>query len=448
MKHFATVFSLLLCAHGSVFDVIGCSSPADDLPDSPLTSPGESGDHRNLREDGATQGQDGAKPDSGSSNDEDASLVPGDPPVVDANIVTCRNGTRDIDEVCDSDEKNCALIDSNAFLSGSAPCNNTCTGYDTTGCTRKPNESSPVEIGAEPSKYLAINELYKTLKQWAQNADKFSEYVVFGKSGSYDNVAIRLSSAVSNPASTLPKVLINSGIHGDEQIGTASVLGVVHRFISKYGRDQKVTDIINTRDIYFVPINNPPGYAANDRDESGQDPNRSFPWPGGENQKGTPSVQNLQAFFIDKKFNAVFDIHASGRMILLPWAYTASKFEDGTAGERHRKLGKELADLSGYRWGTVRNMVGYIAPGSSIDWWYLEGKKRGFHTCVMGAEIGTSKKPPASSIPNEVNRQYAIVMDFVEKGPIALTSYAGYASYDVEEPYYATPDPYFVPGLE
>ncbi len=306
-----------------------------------------------------------------------------------------------------------------------------------------------VDIGAVPTRYLSLPQLYQTLKTWTDTAHTYSEYVTFGKAGGYDNVAIRVSSAVGSPSLVLPKVLINAAIHGDEVIGTAAVTGVIHRLISQYGKDATVNELVQTRDMYFVPVNNPPGYVENSRYETGEDPNRMFPWPGDIDRVSTPSIQNLQSFFISRGFNAVFDTHASGRMILLPWAYTRDKLEDGFAGAKHRNLGQELATLSGYRWGSIPNMIGYTAPGSSIDFWYIEGKKRGFHTMAIGAEVGTAKRPSASQIPDEINRHYPIVTRFIQQAPVALvTDDPMTTAYDTLEPHYDTPDPYFVPGLE
>jgi hypothetical protein len=76
-----------------------------------------------------------------------------------------------------------------------------------------------------------------------------------------------------------------------------------------------------------------------------------------------------------------------------------------------------MSKLSGYRWGSVANMIGAEVTGSSVDWFYMEGKKLGINTCSMALETGTSKKPPRKQIKSETDRVYNALLNFISNGP-------------------------------
>ncbi len=281
----------------------------------------------------------------------------------------CNNNRVDQDELCDSEVKPCKELDPTRFDSGDARCNSSCTDWDLSAC-KKAELPQSIELGAAPSNYLSLSDIEALLAKWAKAGPGLLEYKVFGTSNGKNNVYLRVSKAVSTGQSDLPKVLIDAGTHGDEWIGPAIVLGFMHHYISQYGKDAEITELINTRDVYFIPVVSPTGYSTKSRDEEGQDPNRSFPLHGAT---PTTSISNLMSLFRQVGFNATIDYHASGRMMLTPWGYTSSQFDEGGLGAKQRTLVAEMvASQTGskYRWGSIVSMVGYVADNSSIDWFY------------------------------------------------------------------------------
>lgn len=379
--------------------------------------------------------------------DHDAGEQPSDHDADSTPAATCNNQVIEAGETCDSDTVNCADLNSSLWKSGTATCNAECKAYITTQCVPLPPPPQPVDLGAEPNTYLDYSQITELIKSWAQAGPEILQVGNYGQVGGYDNHYLRLSAAVSDSSLNLPKVMIDACIHGDEWIATALLLAVIHRLVEQYAVDNTITTLIQTRDIYFVPVTSPASYDQRNREEEGQDPNRSFPGPGALNNQPTSSVANLMAFFVDKGFNATLNFHASGRMVLLPWAYTEALFEEGNDGAKHRTLANKMANAATYRWGSVPDMVGYTAEGSSIDWFYVEGQKRGFNTCTMGVEAGTSKMPAESQISTEANRDYTMIVDFISEAPVLLTKYGDRVP-DITPPVYDTPSPYFVPGLE
>ncbi len=303
-------------------------------------------------------------------------------------------------------------------------------------------------MGDEPDEYLTYDEITQLIKSWAQAGPEIMEVGSYGSGGGYTNYYLRISAAVSDNSLNLPRGTINACMHGDEWIATATVLAVIHRILKKYAKNDEITKLIQTRDIYLVPVVNPANYDMKKREENGRDPNRSFPWPGDENNNPTPNAQRLMNLFIDKKFNSVLEYHASGRMVLLPWGHKKKPLDIYEHKVRHAKLGKMMGDAANYHWGLSPDIVGYTTPGESTDWAYIEGQKLGLNTSVFCIEAGTSKIPSESKIPTEANRNYELIKLFISEGPVLLTNSRYDNIADIKTPVYDTPSPYFVPGLE
>ncbi len=314
--------------------------------------------------------------------------------------------------------------------------------------------AEPIDVGAMPEHYMDLNEMKETLQDWAKKAPHLAEYKVYGNAQGQDIFYLRLTDKrVSTPKK---RVLINATVHGDEKIATTTIMGVTHKLLANFDSDADIQEMMKTRDIYIAPVTCPDGYARDVREVEGVDPNRSYPWPGAPNARSTKCVQALRDLFEDVQFHATVDYHASGRMWLLPWGYTDTPIAEGNKGNLYRQFGKQMSDLNGYRWGSVPEMVGYIAAGSSADFFFLRGKELGLNTCSIGAEVGTSKHPPESSIATEINKNWKPVLHFIKVCPVlfdeaAMGSYslAGFEpEKDIPVPKYSDISPYFTPGLE
>ena len=60
------------------------------------------------------------------------------------------------------------------------------------------------------------------------------------------------------------EVLYISLIHAREPIGPAAVLHFMEYLLAGYGVDPEITDIVDNRELFFVPMQNPDGYVYNE----------------------------------------------------------------------------------------------------------------------------------------------------------------------------------------
>ena len=204
-----------------------------------------------------------------------------------------------------------------------------------------------------------------------------------------------------------PALLITAATHGDELITTEVLMNLVDQILQGYGKDARFTKMVDDHDLYFIPVVNADGFAARDRYDTGQDPNRSYPYPNDPARAPTPSIKPLIQFYEAKKFAGNIDFHAYGEMVMYPWAYTY----DPIAADAQGKLDgitSHMAETNNYDHGPISKVI-YVAPGSSCDYYFW---KTGAMSVAI--EMGRSKVPSPGQIPAYVKAQAESTWRFIE----------------------------------
>jgi hypothetical protein len=157
---------------------------------------------------------------------------------------------------------------------------------------------------------------------------------------------LRVSAAKDEAA---PEVLLMAGIHPREQHPQICILELLGELVEKYGKDERITDLVNRRRIWIIPVLNVDGKVydmqhGNGKDKGanwrknrrrnadgtfGVDLNRNFPvrWgsgaeePKSETYEGPqplsePETRALEEFFEERPLRAFVDLHSSMRAIL------------------------------------------------------------------------------------------------------------------------------------
>lgn len=187
-----------------------------------------------------------------------------------------------------------------------------------------------------------------------------------------------------------PTVLFNSMHHAREVMTPEVSLDVIEYLLSNYGNDSKVTNWVDSNEIWVVPMLNVDGnnqvwqgntmWRKNTRNGHGVDLNRNYPfgWNGCNGSSGSTSADDYrgpspasepetQALMgLVEKIKPVFDIsyHSYSELVLYPYGCRNSQ---GAPSEVMETVGKELGRLLGYRAGTPWEIL-YEADGSDIDW--------------------------------------------------------------------------------
>ncbi|HWL86548.1 MAG TPA: M14 family zinc carboxypeptidase [Polyangiaceae bacterium] len=295
--------------------------------------------------------------------------------------------------------------------------------------------------------YHTVNAHYSHLDQVASAHPDLAKVVTYGQSykkqqgtGGYDLKAICITKlgtgdCTLNPNSTKPRFLLYTQIHARE-ITTGDVSWRwVDYLVNNYGINSTVTSLVNSEELWIVPIANPDGTdivqqggsnpllqrkngdAANETTRTcsvpnhGVDLNRNFGshWGGastttnqcGETYLGPKAdseieTQNSEALWRNL-FPAVrgssasaasptsakgimLTLHSDASVVMFPWYYSSSVHTGNDTTQR--AMAQQMSNITGYPYGQSGEVL-YTASGSTDDWIY---DKLG--TSVFTIEVG------------------------------------------------------------
>lgn len=279
--------------------------------------------------------------------------------------------------------------------------------------TEQPKKAEPPKFPNKTSVnnpipgWQAYPALVKQLEEWKTQSPGLVETGTYGKSSRGVALSyIRITNLYDQ--SPKKKVLITSCIHGNEPLSASTTMGFIGTMLANYRTDPEVTSLINSRDIYFVPVVSPDSY-PNSREVDGVDPNRNFPQPSNPNKKSVPPIEALKSFFLQHKFNAVISGHTFGRVYLIPYGDTTQNcpnYSDYIA------LTKKMSSTSNYK--TIRCCDNYGHPifGTEVDWYYRNG------AIAIVVEYGTHQRVPSiQDVRTEFNLTYKSTLEFIKSAP-------------------------------
>jgi len=207
-----------------------------------------------------------------------------------------------------------------------------------------------------------------------------------------------------------PEVFINAQMHARERSSGELAMYLIDLLTSGYGVDGRVTDIVDGREIWIVPMVNPDGaeYDMSDgvfrhwrknrqpipgSSAVGVDLNRQFgfKWaccggasndPFADKYRGpepwfAPETRAYRDFVLSRvvdgqqQLSVILSLHAAGRLVLWPFSFTKKDrprrmpYDDWRA---FVAMGHQLADQNGYRAQQGSDL--YIVDGDQDDWAY------------------------------------------------------------------------------
>jgi len=255
--------------------------------------------------------------------------------------------------------------------------------------------------------HLSYPQTVEQLKKWNQEAPELTEVGVYGqtKKGT-DLYFIKITNKNNNNHKS--KIIFASTIHGNETLAAGVLMAYSGTILHNFGNDKEITNLLNTREIYFIPVVSPDSYGLT-RYVDGVDPNRDFPHPNNSAHQSTPSVAALINFFWKIKPCAVISGHTFGRVFLTPYGDTRGA---NLHQVEYDRIVGEMMKLSNYKSMHVSELYDRPITGSEVDYFYRNG------SMPIVIEFGTHQhKPTIKEIKNEFDRTKNAITFFIKEAP-------------------------------
>lgn len=245
-----------------------------------------------------------------------------------------------------------------------------------------------------------------------------------------------------------PEVLFTSLIHSREVITQDVLFEVMHQLVEAYGEDEYLTDLVDEREIWFIPCHNPDGYVENERtnpdgggmhrknmrdngeedEQRGVDLNRNYALNWGYDNYGSSPVARDQTYrgnapFSEPESNAVREFvndhefaisiffHSYGNLCLYSWGHDYIHAEDREILEAiANRFTRENDYLPGTGWETL-----YVVNGDSEDWLYASDE----HDRILSFTIEVGSRddyfwPPRERVPDLIEENVGVCLQAIE----------------------------------
>ena len=266
--------------------------------------------------------------------------------------------------------------------------------------------------------------------------------------------AMKISDNVATDESE-PEVLYEGGTHADEHMGVELALKIMRWLTDGYGTDTRITNIVNSREIWIVFLVNPDGaehdisggkfhYWRKNRQPTpgtpyiGTDINRNYGyrWGGGGRTStnpqaityrgtkafSTPEARAVRDFLASRvvggrqQIRVAILFHEAGRLVMWPYGYTYTDIPSDMTRADHQALvhiGKRMAASNGYR--PIQASSLYITSGTTRD--FLYGMYRTF---AYTFELSVTDYPDDAKIATETGRNKNAILYLAERASCPL----------------------------
>ncbi|WP_046497088.1 M14 family metallopeptidase [Streptomyces odonnellii] len=348
-------------------------------------------------------------------------------------------------------------------------------GYDPTPLGAVPDRTvdgviEPFDFPSADSRYHNYAEMTSEINTViAANPGLVSQRVIGTSYQGRNMVAIKISDNVATDENE-PEVLFTHHQHAREHLTVEMALYLLKELTSDYGTDPRVTNLVNSREIWIIPDLNPDGgeydvatgsyrsWRKNRQPNSGStavgtDLNRNWAYRWGccggssgsassDTYRGSaaesaPEVKVVANFVRSRvvggtqQIKAGIDFHTYSELVLWPFGYTTADTTTGmTLDDRNAfaTVGQKMAASNGYTPEQASDL--YITDGSIDDW--LWGTYKIFsYTFEMypSSSSGGGFYPPDEVIDRETSRNRDAVLQLLENADCFYRSIGKEAQY-------------------
>jgi carboxypeptidase D len=229
-----------------------------------------------------------------------------------------------------------------------------------------------------------------------------------------------------------PEFFYASTMHGDERVGMEMSLYLIDYLLNGYGVNPRVTSLVNSTEIWVLPLANPDGSEANTRENAhGVDLNRNFPEGGPSNNLGNifsgpaintsglePETAALMQFNAAHRFVASANFHTGALVVNYPYdndglgSVNSPCPDDALFRQMALTYSSHNAPMynsTQFTHGITNGAAWYAVLGGLQDWSY-----RYMGDNAVTIELSNTFQPPAAQLPTLWDDNRESMLSFME----------------------------------
>ncbi len=299
-----------------------------------------------------------------------------------------------------------------------------------------PGDQADVRVSSDPRQVLDWN-YYPTYTAYEEIMAQFaadypdicSLHTIATLPSGRKLLAVRISDNVDVEENE-PEFLYTATIHGDETTGYILTLHLIDYLLTNYNQDPRITNMINSTDIWINPLANPDGtyYGGNQTvngarryNANNVDLNRNYPDPAdGPHPDGNPWQPETIAFMNfaeERDFVMGANFHGGAEVVNYPWDTWSRVTADNNWWVM---VSREYADTAQAHSpnGYFDDLDNGITHGYA--WYRITGGRQDymnyFQQCrEVTLEISNTKLLPASQLLNFWEYNYRSMLNYLEQ---------------------------------
>ena len=300
-------------------------------------------------------------------------------------------------------------------------------------------------LGLDKKHYIHYDELERILKGLAKKYSSIARLKSIGKSiEERDLWVLQITDQPGKVEQGEPMFKYVGNMHGNEAISRQILIYLADYLCQNYGKDERVTRIVNTTNIFILPSMNPDGFERAEEGDcegvkgrpnaNGHDLNRDFPdqftnWHSFNLKKAQPETQALMKWIYKLPFVLSANLHGGSVVASYPFDDGPAHIESGAYSRspddaifkqlasvyaQHHPIMKtgnpQCGDGDTFRNGITNGAHWYDVPGGMQDFNYL------ISNCFeITVELSCCKYPLKSNLLQEWNNNKESLLSFVEQ---------------------------------
>ncbi|XP_060929705.1 carboxypeptidase D [Limanda limanda] len=329
-----------------------------------------------------------------------------------------------------------------------------CPGDASRHRTRRPSSPAAEDPVETYDRYYDYTSLTGRLRSLAQTYPHIANLSSVGQSVEGRQLwVMRITAEPDVVSPGKPKFKYVGNMHGDETVSRQVLVYLAEHLLLRYGEDPRITELVNTTDIYIMPSMNPDGFEKSIEGDciggdvgrsnaKTKDLNRSFPDQFGGTSvspEKIPEVTALIRWIQEKKFVLSANLHGGSVVASYPFDDSAIHQEQGyysrseedslfrylamTYSQNHPVMKTGLPNCPDNRAETFKDGITngaqwYDLSGGMQDYNYLHGN------CLeITIELSCCKYPPATELHKEWDLNRESLLAYMEKVHIGARGY-------------------------